>query len=209
MPSRGLTRGAVVKGKATPTHAPIYVDSDDNILKYIPAGSGTTEVQVLDASATQTLTNKTLTSPTINTPTITAPVITGVGSYVQPSVVQAILITLTAAESGRTYYLDAAAEFAVTLPAAALGLKFTFIVKAAPATASYTIVTPGAAELIFGKILSAAGDAGDVENTGGGTTITFVDGQAVIGDRVDMECDGTNWYVVGFASVAAGITITG
>lgn len=52
-----------------PNFAPIYVDSDDNILKMIPAGSGTTEVQVVDASSAQTLTNKTLTSPTINNPT--------------------------------------------------------------------------------------------------------------------------------------------
>jgi len=54
-----------------PNFAPIYVDSDDNILKIIPAGSGTTEVQIADASSTQTLTNKTLTSPTITSPTIT------------------------------------------------------------------------------------------------------------------------------------------
>lgn len=55
-----------MKGVATPTHAPLNVDSDDNILKFIPAGSGTTEVQIVDASSTQTLTNKTLTAPTIS-----------------------------------------------------------------------------------------------------------------------------------------------
>lgn len=65
MPLRNITRGATVKGLATPTSAPVYVDSDDNILKVIPAGSGTTEVQVVDASSVQTLTNKTLTSPVI------------------------------------------------------------------------------------------------------------------------------------------------
>lgn len=43
---------------ATPTTAPIYVDSDDNKLKFIPAGSGTTEVEIIDASSAQTLTNK-------------------------------------------------------------------------------------------------------------------------------------------------------
>lgn len=59
---------ATAKGHA----APIYVDSDDNILKFIPAGSGTTEVQIIDASSTQTLTNKTLTSPTITGATTSA-----------------------------------------------------------------------------------------------------------------------------------------
>lgn len=44
----------------TANAAPIYVDSDDNKLKFIPAGSGTTEVEIIDASSAQTLTNKTL-----------------------------------------------------------------------------------------------------------------------------------------------------
>lgn len=55
----------------TPNSAPIYVDSDDNKLKMIPAGSGTTEVEVVDASSTQTLTNKTFTAPAQTSPVIT------------------------------------------------------------------------------------------------------------------------------------------
>lgn len=72
MPARGVRRGVANIGSATPSHAPIYVDSDDNILKIIPAGSGTTEVQVVDASSAQTLTNKTLTAPVIAGGTVTA-----------------------------------------------------------------------------------------------------------------------------------------
>lgn len=118
--------------------------------------------------------------------------------------------TLTAADSGKTFFLNHATEFATTLPSPFLGARFTFICANAPESADYTIVTAGSPDqIIFGKILSAAGDAGDVENTGGGTTITFVAAQAVVGDRVDLVSDGTNWYVVGYASVAAGITITG
>lgn len=85
---RSITRSKTVKGFATDGSAPIYVDSDDNILKYIPAGAGSTEVQVVDASATQTLTNKTVsggtitgavgaTGATVAGPTITTPLITG------------------------------------------------------------------------------------------------------------------------------------
>jgi len=70
MSIRGLARRSTPVGYATPTNAPVYVDSDDNKLKYIPAGSGTTEVEVVDASATQTLTNKTFTSPTVTTPVL-------------------------------------------------------------------------------------------------------------------------------------------
>lgn len=67
---RSLVRNPTVKGFASGASAPIYVDSDDNKLKMIPAGSGTTEVEVIDASTTQTLTNKTLTAPTITSPVI-------------------------------------------------------------------------------------------------------------------------------------------
>lgn len=68
MPTSNIYRGATVRGTATPRVAPLYIDSDDNILKVIPAGSGTTEVQIVDASSAQTLTNKTLTSPVLTTP---------------------------------------------------------------------------------------------------------------------------------------------
>ena len=116
---------------------------------------------------------------------------------------------ITAAESGKTFFLSNATEFASTLPAPAAGLRYTFIVADAPETASYTIVTNAAAQVIFGHQVSVAGDAGDVEATGGATTITFVDAQAVVGDRATVISDGTNWYAEVVTAVAAGATITG
>lgn len=73
MSIRNIRRQATnpLAAPGTPTSAPIYVDSDDNILKFIPAGSGSTEVQVIDASSVQTLTNKTFTAPVLNAPLIT------------------------------------------------------------------------------------------------------------------------------------------
>ena len=50
MPSRNIRRGSAILGAAGRAVAPIYVDSDDNKLKFIPAGSGTTEVVLLDGS---------------------------------------------------------------------------------------------------------------------------------------------------------------
>lgn len=78
MPTRNLVRKATNPGAAPglPNVCPIYCDSDDNKLKMIPAGSGTTEVEIIDASTTQTLTNKTLTSPVITGSTLTTPTIT-------------------------------------------------------------------------------------------------------------------------------------
>jgi hypothetical protein len=43
MSVRSLYRGKSNGLKGSPSHAPIYVDSDDSLLKIIPAGSGTTE----------------------------------------------------------------------------------------------------------------------------------------------------------------------
>ena len=40
---RSITRRAALPGYATDGSAPIYVDSDDNALKHVPAGTGTTE----------------------------------------------------------------------------------------------------------------------------------------------------------------------
>lgn len=49
MPERGIARRAGAVGFATPTNAPVYVDSADNVLKYIPAGSGTSVVSIPQA----------------------------------------------------------------------------------------------------------------------------------------------------------------
>lgn len=76
MATRNITRRSGPVGAATGDACPIYCDSDDNILKFIPAGSGTTEVQIVDASSTQTLTNKTLTTPAATGAVLTSPTIT-------------------------------------------------------------------------------------------------------------------------------------
>lgn len=114
--------------------------------------------------------------------------------------------TLTAAQSGTVFFLNAATEFATTLPAPAAGLTYTFIVTAAPASASYTIVTASSANIIKGQAVNAAGVAGDTGTAD--DTISFVDGQAVAGDMVTVISDGTSWFAKGFCAVAAGITFT-
>lgn len=101
---------------------------------------------------------------------------------------------ITAAESGKTFFLNSATEFVSTLPAVAAGLRFTFIVSGAPSGASYTIVAASGTP-ILGHVVSSqdAGGNGDSETTGC-LTITLVDSKAVVGDRVDLICDGTNWF---------------
>ena len=116
---------------------------------------------------------------------------------------------ITAAENGKTFFLNSATEFVSTLPAPAVGLRFKFIVTAAPASASYTVVTASSANIMLGHVLTSqdAGGTSDSE-TSGGDTLTFADGKAVVGDSAVFESDGTSWFVVASAKVFDGITIT-
>lgn len=174
-------------GDYTTTLKPETTLSADNAI-IVPEADGDTLAAVALA---QTLTNKTLTAPL----------------FTQNTEVVAATNVITAAESGKVFFLNHATEFVSTLPAPAAGLNYTFIVSGAPSGASYTIVTNSSANIILGHVVCSAGGTGDSE-TSGGDTITLVDGQAVVGDRVDVSCDGTNWFVRASCKVVAGITIT-
>lgn len=135
---------------------------------------------------------------------------TGAGVMNYPPEVVTATNVITAAESGKTFFLSSATEFVSTLPAPVKGMRFTFIVTAAPASASYTIVSNGSANIIKGAVFSSdlnAASDGDIE-TSGGDTITLVDAKAVAGDRVELYCDGTNWFAHAFVSAFDACTIT-
>jgi hypothetical protein len=138
---------------------------------------------------------------------VSLPTVGVIGGVVQDNIAAA---TLTAADSGKTVFLKLAAGFITTLPLPAAGLSFEFIVGTAPSAGSYTIVTSGSANIIKGQVyttdINSATDA-DFE-TSGGDTITLVTAKAVAGDRVELRCDGTNWFAYCFCSVFDAITIT-
>jgi len=147
----------------------------------------------------------------MGTTTYSGPVVSTsgfVGSVTGATTSEVVTATnaITAAESGTTFFLNSTTEFVSTLPAPALGLTYTFIVAAAPSGASYTIVTASSANIIKGMAVNAAGVAGDTGTAD--DTISFVDGQAVAGDMVEVISDGTSWFAYGFSRVAAGITFT-
>lgn len=118
--------------------------------------------------------------------------------------------TLDLTDSGKSLYLNSATEFATTLPAvaSAAGFKVRFVIKGAPSGASYTVVSPAAD--VHGSIITADDAAGASAKTAGTAvdTVTFVDSKAVVGDYVDVECDGTFYYVSGSAAVFDGITLS-
>ncbi len=137
----------------------------------------------------------TLTSPVVNTPTLK-----------QLTEVVTASNTIAASETGTVFILSSATEFPSELPAPAAGLNFVFIVGAAPSGASYTITTTSSSNVIKGKQISVAGDAGDTGSAD--DTITFVDGEAVAGDMVEVWSDGTSWFARATSAVAAGVTFT-
>lgn len=155
MAIRSIRRQATnpLAAPGTPTTAPIYVDSDDNILKMIPAGSGTTEVQVVDASSTQTLTNKTLTAPTITSPVITGALLTNT------PILSGSTLTVTAAlHAGQTILLNQVAGTVNTLPAATgTGNVYRFINSVALTSVSNIWNAVGSDKLSGGILINDAG----------------------------------------------------
>lgn len=109
--------------------------------------------------------------------------------------------TLTQAECGMVMTLNAATEFASTLPAPEAGCFFKFIVAAAPVGTAYTIVTSGGSDLIDGTTVVNGAVIGCVNED----TVTFTASAAISGDWVELWSDGTNWYVTGQAFAATGI----
>ena len=118
--------------------------------------------------------------------------------------------TVTVADCGTEFLLNSATEFATTLPNAAdagQGWWCRFTVKAAPASADYTVlVTDGDGNNLHGCVFGAEAGACD-STTGTGTdVITFVDGKAKQGDYCAIWTDGTDWYAEAMATEADGIT---
>lgn len=164
------------------------------------------------ATADDYETTVTVTDPTADR-TITIPDQSGtvvlVSGLASGPTVSALTATTALANSdcGKVLLLNSATEFVTTLPAitGTSGCTFRIIVKAAPAAASYTVVTAASANIIEGQVASAEDAAGSVSTTADSDTITFADGLAIKGDYVDLISDGTNWYISGMCNVQDGI----
>jgi len=111
--------------------------------------------------------------------------------------------TLTAADSGKTFLLDAVGED-ITLPAVATsnGVKYRFLCDTTTATTDWTItaataVIQGSAQ-VAGAIIAASNES----------LITLVVAKFLPGDWVTLESDGTNWYAEGSVVTTIGLTFT-
>jgi len=167
--------------------------------------------KILPADATAQVVTLGIAAQTTGAATLTIPDMGGVSGSILVTKNEVVAATnvITAAESGSTYFLNHATEFPSTLPAPALGLRYTFIVSGAPSGASYTISANGSGagnDIIKSTSFAADGDAGDTGTAD--DLVTFVDGVAVAGDRVEFWCDGTSWFAHAFTKLDTGITFT-
>lgn len=178
---RSITRNPTIKGYASAGSAPFYVDSDDNRVKLIPAGSGTTEVVLQEAN--------------------------GAGSF--ETLIAAR--TLVAADSGKVFFLGVAGGLTATLPllSAAQGFRATFIVSVAPTT-DYIVATNATdVDKMVGGVHSSQATSADTETTVGADQFNFIANSSVIGDRFDIYTDGVAWYGRAFTALTASGTFTG
>jgi hypothetical protein len=110
---------------------------------------------------------------------------------------------LLSEDSGKTFYMTQ--SVVVDLPKAAeagAGWNAEFIVKAAPITAPGYFLSSSDSSNIYG----AVANGGAAEIITAADVITFVNGESKIGDRITLNCDGTNFYAQGIASASAGVT---
>lgn len=114
---------------------------------------------------------------------------------------------LTADETESVFFLDALAGFQTTLPAPALGLHFKFIVKTAPTSNGYTIVSSGSANIIVVSVNEVeTDDTEDGATDDDADLVTFVHSVALRGDWLDFYSDGTSWYALGQCRADGGIS---
>tara|TARA_B100001939_G_scaffold333967_1_gene334474 strand:- start:2519 stop:2938 length:420 start_codon:yes stop_codon:yes gene_type:complete len=112
-------------------------------------------------------------------------------------------VTLTAADSGKWYKLDASAGVTVTLPSVKSGLNFRFVVASAFATSNFVIDSAEGDNINGILVVNGASVAASGEDQ-----INFVASAESVGDFIELWSDGSNWFVYGIGSAAGSITAT-
>lgn len=113
--------------------------------------------------------------------------------------------TLTAADSGKTFILNAAAGATVTLPSLADGLVFRFVVGATFATTPWIIDSAEGDNINGNLIVAGAAVPAAAEDQ-----INFVETAETVGDFIEIFADNDNsqWIVYGIGNTAGSITAT-
>jgi len=122
--------------------------------------------------------------------------------------------TLDKQDNGKTFFLNLAGGFTVTLPVISTvdaGWKVKIIIGITPTTAYIVTENTGSDtdKLVGNVTTSTAHTAAGKFNATGFTLVTFVvSSGAVKGDYIEIVCDGSFYYVSGNTTVPAAITFT-
>lgn len=117
--------------------------------------------------------------------------------------------TLNANETDSLIILDRAAGIVVTLPTAAPGLEFEFMVSVTNTTPSYKIITSVGTELLVGQILGCDTDTSDavaiwkslVATSNIAVTMNGTTTGGIKGDKIKFTClNATTWVVDGYVN---------
>ena len=118
--------------------------------------------------------------------------------------------TIASAESGELYFLDgsSAGNITVTLPAAKAGAYLTFVLVAASNAATEILITAPSGQIRGTVEHQAAGVTGAQERTKqaiAASSVGFADA-SILGSRLELVCDGTNWLILRGEGSAAWVT---
>lgn len=108
--------------------------------------------------------------------------------------------TLETTDSGKVLILGAAAGGAIILPPPTPGWNCRIYTGIA-LTGAWTVVGDG--NIQGSANVNSVSVLAEDE-----TTITFVETAESIGDYIELDCDGTNYFVRGFGALAGAITFS-
>lgn len=112
-------------------------------------------------------------------------------------------ITLKAADSGKTFWLDNSTGETITLPALRDGVNFKFVIADNFATDNWIVKSAEGDNIEGSIVVNGASVAAGAEDQ-----INFVASAETIGDFIELECNGTNWFVSGVGASSGSITAT-
>jgi len=131
--------------------------------------------------------------------------LSSVGTYAAPTK------TLTAADSGMTFFIDmSTVNIVLQLPTPAAGLNFKVIMATASdneGTKDFALTTGSDSVDIGGHIRQGGNSVLEITSNTSVVAFDSNDGAVTVGDYLDVYCDGTDWYCIGTTVTAATIDI--
>ena len=115
--------------------------------------------------------------------------------------VKAATVTLTSQESGRPIAIkNKTADSTYTLPAVADGLNYKFMIVERTGSYDVNIVTPSQTNFFFGSVLHIDTDNSQAVVSSDNNSNNKLNMQLLEpGSMIEVACDGTNWYISGYA----------